>query len=386
MSGGVDIRIVEDEAGLDALRPAWRSLAARLGRPCLFLTWEWLAGWWRQADRSGRRLFILLASNGDEPAGIAPLVIREHRPAGFPVRAIELMSMEEYAFSPRNVSGELGFIVPPRSGGEAGIVAAFMDHIAGSRVEWDYLRFHPLPAGSPTLEGVVRWAGSSGFSCDVRAVMDNSVIALPPTWEEYLGSLSPSFRKTLRHAANAVAKAGGCSVRTVTEAPDPAALVEAMAAVERSSWKHTGGLGLDRPEVRASYEFRVKAAAELGGLEAWFLERDGRAIACDFVVRLGDVVESLRGSFDAGWSRLSPGNHLIALELESFVRKGIRRVNFQWGDLAYKLKWSPLTETCHEIYLFNRTPKAQALRALYYTSGLYRAIRFLSNYSDRRKR
>jgi CelD/BcsL family acetyltransferase involved in cellulose biosynthesis len=385
-AGGVTIGTVTDEAGLETLAAEWTALAARLPRPSLYLTHEWHLGWWRQADRSGRRLNILTARTAGGLAGIAPLVSREYGRFGVPVRKLELMTMEGYAYSPRNLSAELGFIVPPSSGGGMGVVAAFADHLASAGGGWDYLRLHPLPAGSPTLDGLRAWAEERGHACEAREVLRNSVIELPGTWDGYLASISPRFRKNLRHAANAVAREGGCAVTTVTGAHDPAALLDEMAAVDRGSWKHKGGLGLDRREIRASYEFQMRAGAAVGGLELWFLEKDGRKIAYDLVVRMGDTVESLRGSYDAAYERLSPGNYLIARELQSFTERGVRRVNFLWGDLAYKMKWSAKTEACFEVYLFNRTPKARALHALYVRSGLYRGVRFLRNYSDRARK
>jgi hypothetical protein len=385
-AGGVSISLTDDDAGLSALTAEWNALAARLPRPSLYLTHEWHSGWWGQADRSGRRLNILTARTPDGLAGIAPIVSRDLRRFGVPVRKLELMTMEGYAYSPRNLSAELGFIVPPCAGGAESVVATFADHLAAAGDRWDYLRLHPLPAGSPTLDGLRSWAEERGHPCEAREVLRNSVIELPGTWDGYLASISPRFRKNLRHAANAVAREGGCAVTTVTGADDPAALLDEMAAIDRGSWKHKGGLGLDRDEVRKSYEFQMRAGAAAGGLELWFLEKDGRKIAYDLVVRMGGTVESLRGSYDAAYERLSPGNYLIARELQSFTERGVTRVNFLWGDLAYKMKWSARTEACFEVYLFNRTPKARALHALYVRSGLYRGVRFLRNYSDRAKK
>jgi CelD/BcsL family acetyltransferase involved in cellulose biosynthesis len=291
--------------------------------------------------------------------------------------------MEAYAYSPRNISAGLGFIVPAPADGA---FAAFASHLAARPGEWDYIRLHPLPADSPTLDHLRKWAEEGGYPCSAREVFRNSIIELPARWDDYLASLSPGFRKNLRRAANAVAKEGGCVVSTVMAAPDPGALLDEMAAVERGSWKARGGLGLDREDVRKSYEFRLRAAAALGGLEVWFLEKDGRKIAYDLIIRTGDVVESLRGSYDAAWERISPGNYLISRELQSFTERGVRRVNFLWGDLAYKMKWSEKTEACFEMYIFNRTAKAGAIHALYVRSGLYRGVRFIRNYPERARR
>jgi CelD/BcsL family acetyltransferase involved in cellulose biosynthesis len=382
-AGALTVSTVDDDRGLAALAPEWAALAAGQPRPSLYLTHEWLSAWWRQADRSGRRLNVLTARAAGTLAGIAPLVAREIRLPGITIRKLELMSMEGYAYSPRNLSAELGFILPAADAGR--VVGAFAGHLASAGDSWDYLRLHPLPEGSPTLDGLARWAGEEGYPLEVREVLRNSVIELPSTWDQYLTSISAGFRKHLRRAVNAVDREGGCTVTTLGGSPDPAGLLDRMADVDRASWKHDGGLGLDRPEVRKSYEFQVAAGAALGGLEAWFLEKEGKPIAYDLVIRLGDTVESMRGSYDQAYERLSPGNYLISRELQSFTERGVRRVNFLWGDIAYKLRWSPKLEAGHEAYIFNRTARARAIHALYVRSGLYRGVRFLRNYADRRK-
>ena len=382
-AAGLTLSRCRTEIGLASLRSAWNDLVAQSARPSLYLTHEWMSDWWRSSGGPPRELFVLLAERDGEPAGIAPFVRIIHGVPGISLRRLELMTMGRYAYSPRNLSASLECIT---KAGAPEPIAAITDYLSSHPGEWDYLRLHPLPDGSETLTGFVRWSEEHGYSCNVRHVFSNAVIELPHEWESYLKELSPRFRKNLRHNTNSVEKEGGVTVFEVTAADHLNTLLDQMTDIEMRSWKHSGGVSLGSPDVRASYESQMRIALELGGLTLWFLEKDGKKIAYDLGVRYRDTVESLRGSFDMAYDRFSPGNYLIATELKSFVERGIRRVNFLWGDLAYKMKWAKKTESCHELYLFNRTLKGKALHAAFIRTGLYRGIRFLRNFADRPKK
>ncbi len=379
----ITVHRCDTRAELEALRPAWNDLAARSARPSLYLTHEWMTDWWRSGGAIGRELFVLLARRKGEIAGIAPLVRIRRGVPGFGTTRLELMTMATYAYSPRNLSASLECIA---AGGDTAPIRAIADFLAGHGDEWDYIRIHPLPEGSETLAEFTRWAKSRGYPFNARPVLANAVIDLPGDWEAYLRTLSPGFRKKLRRYANNIDRAGGFSVCEVTAVDDLEALLDQMADIESRSWKQTGGVGLGRPEVRRAYESQMRIALGIGGLSLWFLERGGKKIAFDLGIRYLDSVESLRGSYDRAFEEFSPGNHLIACELRAFAGRGVRRVNFLWGDLTYKLRWTKKTEAGHELYLFNRTARGRILHAAYVRSGLYRGIRFIRNYADRSRK
>ncbi len=379
----ITVRRCDNDIDLASLRPAWNELAARSPRPSLYLTHEWQSEWWRSGGSIGRELFVLLARRGEETAGIAPFVRIRRGVPGLRTTRLELMTMGAYAYSPRNLSASLECIA---GHGGAAPIAAIADHLASHGDEWDYLRLHPLPEGSETLSELVRWAGANGYPCNSRQVLLNAVIDLPGDWEAYLQTLSPGFRKKLRRYSNNIEKAGGFTVHEITAVDNLDALLDQMADIESRSWKQTGGVGLGLPEVRRSYESQLRIALGTGGLSLWFLEKDGKKIAFDLGIRYRHTVESLRGSYDMAFEEFSPGNHLIACELRAFSGRGIRRVNFLWGDLTYKLRWTKKTEAGHELYLFNRTIRGRILHAAYVRSGLYRVIRFIRNYADRSRK
>lgn len=367
-----------------ALRGEWNALLARSSRPYLFLTHEWMSTWWELKRAAGNReLFILVVRGADGITGIAPLVRVTRRLAGLRVRCLALMTMERYAYSPRNVSGSLEFIT---AGGGDGAVDAVAAYLSDNGSEWDYLRLHPVPEGSETLKRLSVWARDGGYPHSLRPVFSNAVIELPESWEAYLATLSPGFRKKLRYARNSITREGAVKIVEVSARDDARAGFEAMLAIDALSWKQSGGSGLSTPGIREFYEAQTIAAGRAGRLSIWFLELDGKKIAYDLAIVCNGSVEVLKGSYDRTYSRLSPGVVLTVRELQLFIGRGISRVNLLWGDLSYKTKWTKKTEPCHELYVCNRSAAGRAIHAAWIATGLYRGVRFLLNYPERRSR
>ncbi len=367
-----------------ALREEWNALLGSSPRPFHFLTYEWISTWWDLGHAAGdRELFILVVRDGEGVAGIAPLVRVTRRFAGLAVRRLELMTMGRYAYSPNNVSGSLECIAAGKADEALDAIAAYLSEHS---CEWDYLRLHPVPERSATLERLASWAGDRGYPHSLRPVYSNAVIELPDSWEAYIATLSPGFRKKLRYAQNWIARQVRSEIVEVTAFADVRAGFDAMIAIDSISWKQSGGTSLSTPGIREFYEAQAIAASRAGRLSLWFLEIDGKKVAYDLAVVHGGSAEVLKGSYDPAYARLSPGVVLTTRELQAFIHRGVSRVNLLWGDLSYKTKWTKKTERCFELYLCNRSAAGRALYFAWIATGLYRGVRFLLNYPERRSR
>ena len=76
MSGGVDIRVLDDLAELET---EWSDLVAASDFPSVFQTWEWVSSW-RETLGSEHGLIIATArrSNDGLLLGVAPMAIARH--------------------------------------------------------------------------------------------------------------------------------------------------------------------------------------------------------------------------------------------------------------------------------------------------------------------
>src|SRR5689334_18779968 len=74
----------------EALRAEWTDLLARSRSDCVFLTHEWLSGWWKHLS-DGRELHILTARNDGRLVGILPLAIRPRQVGRMMPKVLEFL-------------------------------------------------------------------------------------------------------------------------------------------------------------------------------------------------------------------------------------------------------------------------------------------------------
>lgn len=373
------VRRCADRAEFAGMAAGWNRLVDRSPAPSLYLTHEWMSGWLSSGSPGGAEPYVLLAHDGDTLEGIAPLVRR--RVPGTGLVRLDLMTMGAYAYAPSNLSGSLDFIAGAR--GENAI-DAMAEYLSAHGDEWNYLRLHPVPESSPTIPRITAWAERSGYGLSVRRVFSNAVVDLPATFAEYRDRLTTRFRKNLKRVENIAAKENGMRIVEVRSADEAGPAIEEMIRIERRSWKHSGGLSLEAPSVRMFYEAQALSAARRGALTLWFLEVGGVKVAYDLGIVHGGRVEILKGSFDRGLARLSPGTLLTIHEMRAFIARGYRSVNLLWGDLSYKIRWAAREEPCCEIYVCNKRPASRIFFRTYIATGAYRGIRYLRNLPGRR--
>jgi len=377
---GLTVRRLEGNAFPGDLRPEWDTLVALSPRPTLYLTHDWMRTWWECFRSPNREPYVITASGAAGLRGIAPLVRISHQFCGIPFRRLELMTTGRYAFSCRNLSASLEFIA---AGDRQETVRAMAGYLSEHPDDWDYLRFHPLPEDSETLAALPLWAAQNGFTCRVRPVLSNIVVELPGRWEDYLAQLSPGMRKRIRRADAGLRRSADSTITEITSPDDVDACFSEVESIERRCWK-----GRRRPPFGDSmqakfYRAVMSTAKEQGTLSLWMFNYLGRNIAYDFGVVSHGSVEMLKGSFIETDAKLSPGVCLTMREFEEYTKRGIRRVNLLWGDGGFKVKWTPKTETCYEMYICNSTFRGRLVDDFYLASGAYRGIRVIRNIPER---
>ncbi|MGH9797955.1 MAG: GNAT family N-acetyltransferase, partial [Candidatus Polarisedimenticolia bacterium] len=85
------VEVLGDGAALAPLRAAWDALLEQSPTHGVFLTWEWLATWWKHLS-GGRELRVLCARDGEELVAIAPFALRPAGVAGIlPLPRLEFL-------------------------------------------------------------------------------------------------------------------------------------------------------------------------------------------------------------------------------------------------------------------------------------------------------
>src|SRR3972149_538112 len=198
------------------------------------------------------------------------------------------------------VSDYLDLLAPV--GGEEEAWAALLQHRSAETGVWD---LHCLRASSPTVSCLPSLAPQYGLRTRVSREERCPVLALPATWDGYLGGLTGKDRHALRRKMRRLERElPGAAVRSHAGAPG---LDEAMRAFLDLHRKSKPGKARFM-EARLEELFRgvASALAREGWLRLWFLEHDGHPLAAYLIFEYGGGGGRLQTGFDPAHTVLFP--------------------------------------------------------------------------------
>jgi CelD/BcsL family acetyltransferase involved in cellulose biosynthesis len=324
----LELAVVRDLEGLQALGPEWDALVLAAARPSPFLLHAWVTAWWRHFG-AGAELAVIIARSGPVLVGIAPMYIRRR----WGLRVCRLLGGHESAL------GDL--LVAPDEGVAVG--QALLDRLAEERL--DYLDVFGPPEG-----GVLPRLASHDTLRAVRRV-DAPVLRMPEGWEPaYTSRVNPKKRNLHRRRLRQLAEVGEVGW-TMARAPgDVARELEHAFEIHSRRWK-------GRPDgstfgVPNGQRFHRDAAAALSAQDAvriLTLRIDGRPVAFHYWFVLGSTMYVHRLAFDPDLARLSPGQVTLLHALAAASAEGVRRVEFLGGDERYKLELADALEPLNQV-------------------------------------
>lgn len=322
------IDIVKDEDGFKALKGDWNTLALESGLS-IFQSWEWAWHWW-QANKRGKKLWLLVAKDEGGIGGIAPLYISSSY-LGLPVKVAALLGT--------NGSDYLNVLIKP---GREDIAHALAEFLLGS-TGWDVIDLHQLSSTAETAgmiaDDTLQRMAPSDISCE-RIVQDPAFnLALPGNWDDYLSTLSKKFRWNVQYYSRRLAREHNLAFRV----SDPATVADDMALFFKLHQKRF--LAKKKPGAYINPKFRkfhTELATELcnaGRLRLYIMEIDGRPIAALYGFAFGTSFYYYLGGFEPEWGAMSVSTVLIAKAIEDAITTGLKNFDFLRGQEPYKLKW-----------------------------------------------
>jgi CelD/BcsL family acetyltransferase involved in cellulose biosynthesis len=294
---------------LDGLREDWARLAAASRN--VFATWEWNELWWRHYGR-GRKLRIAVSRGGDgEVDSIVPLFYWSRRP----FRILRLIG---------HGHGELLGPVSRHDDAEAsaGTLRAALDAKPSDVFVGDWV------AGDRGWAGVLGGRVIRGTGYPILRFAQGS-------WDEYLASRSPRFRKRLRNRSNRLARDHDVNHRET----DAATLQRDLDSLFRL---HRALFGEHRCHFCGEHEAFQRefagVALERGWLRLLVLEIDGQPVSCEYGFLFEKAYFSYQGGRDPAWGEASLGFLLELETLRRALRDGATEYRFLGGEEDYKYR------------------------------------------------
>jgi CelD/BcsL family acetyltransferase involved in cellulose biosynthesis len=183
------------------------------------------------------------------------------------------------------------------------------------------------------------------------------VLHLPPTYDDYLKTLSKSLRYDVRRLDKDLFQTGRASVIQVKEDQ----IEEGMARLfeqHRKRWRKRGLPGAFIGKAEAFHREWAYRAIREGYLWLSLLKFDGETIGAIYAMSLGTACYYYQAGFDPGKGSISPGTLLVASTIRRAIEEGRETFDFLRGDESYKMRWKPQRVLTNYRYLKAVTPVA----------------------------
>lgn len=297
----------------------------------IFSTPEWLKSWW-DAFGANRRLVVLAFSDSNGTlVGLAPLYWEFTRhPIFGRLKRLRMVA------DGTGDSDNLDLIIEP--GWEDKCVSALISWMTQQR-SCGVCSLNTLPANSLAAKVVTSQLGAAKWPIR-RVTTPNSRIPLPSTWEVYVESLSPKFRRQITRSRRKVESLFQARFHRCENAAEIPVMLETLYRLHQKRWTSANEKGsFVSAERRDFYSRMAYTFFERGWLELWTLELNGKAVAAQISFRYRDCVYGLQEGYDTDYAAFHVGNVLRAVMLEYFIQTGAKSYDFLGGFNPHKQRW-----------------------------------------------
>jgi len=335
---------------LDVGPSVWDDLLTRSTIRSPFMSWAWHRAWAEGAEGSAVQSseVVVLRSASAKLEGLFPFRIFRTRVRGLPVSALG------WAISDLGCPDHLE--LPASAEADLDALVAELDHMS-----WDLIRLDNVAHTAPNLERFAAACARRGWSVRRTPLWRCPYVELPESWEAYLSSLGPRWRRQVRRNESKLRRQHD----VVLTEYGPARLQEGLQHLERLHARRWGGGGVFRePGMELLHRYLAALLADRGQLGLVTLDLNGAPAAAWYGFSLGDTVYSYQTGWDPRWERYSVGTVLMGLMIRRAIERGYRTFDLLRGEEPYKTVWTPTARTCWEVIVIRAGWRAAVLHGL----------------------
>jgi CelD/BcsL family acetyltransferase involved in cellulose biosynthesis len=329
---------------IDELAPRWRELSDEIPNAEPFHRPEFVRAYMR-AFEPKKRLFLVVASQGQKVDAVLPLVSESALLCGLPVKRLR---------GPANVhSCHFDLVRSAKPGGDAAVRAMWrcLRQLSG----WDVLEFPRVPADG-AVHQLLDQARADGFSTKARPAGFGPHINLtnwPGFPEVWPASISSGFRRTVQRSDRNLRKQGNLRFRRVEIAAD---FFPGFHALERASWKGQEATAIDsNADTQQFYSDISRAAEEFRYLCCHLLELDDRVVAGSFGLSYKRRFFGLKISYDEAFRSCSPGHLVVRSILQDCAERQFTELNLMPPWSEWKARWTADAREQSNWYIFRNS-------------------------------
>ena len=301
------------------IQSEWESVLEESPADTLFLTPQWQEVWW-DTFGDGRTMVGFSYPGPHGVAGDGVAAIASLAKSGDTVSFVGSQDTFDYND------------FPIRRGYEEGFYETLLECL--DEQDCRKLRLDSLRESSPTLEHLPEMARSRGYTVEIEQEDVTSGIALPGTWDEYLGLLNKKDRHELRRKLRRMDTQTDWKWYSVTEPAQVAERLGEFISLLRKSRSDKDEFLT--PERERFFHNITQRMAELDQLQLYFLEMDGATVATSLCFDYGGSRLLYNSGYDPEYGYYSVGLLLNAMCLKDAIGQGLTYFDFLRGAEPYK--------------------------------------------------
>lgn len=327
----LQVNVVDDDDGFDALRDDWLALEQSVPDNSVFMSWDAQRLWWKHYGK-GRKLCIVVARHKTRVVGLLPLYFERQRKAG---GIISIRMLRQLGIGGDTAPDDLDALLLPELAVET--ASSLTEHLAASTRGWDMLDLSDLPASSPLIPALTERLPKAGLRVQCRAARPIVYGELPRSFEKYCEGLSRNRREVMRRKRRKFEAQAGARFAVIDTAAGVDMAFDELVRLHLLRWSgRTARPAFSSEEFRRYHREWMHALLTQGRLRLLALEIEGRFIAMLYCMQYKERLSFFQTGFDPDYSSLSPGDVLMGYAIELAISDGCKVFDMLKGDHEYK--------------------------------------------------
>ena len=299
----------------DSLASHWADPSQNLRWSSVFVLPAWLKTWW-QAFGTDQELYLVAARQGEKIIGIAPLMVQ-----GEQATLVGSVDVCDY----------LDFVVSP--GAESDFFNALLDDLRQQGIS--HLDLRPLRPDSTVLTNLVPIAQNRKYPVSCQDDEGVSVeLDLPPSWDEYLATLSKKQRHEVRRKLRRLWETDNVDYRCVEVNQGVGDFMDTFLKLFSLSREDKASFMTAR--MASFFRTIAEAMAGIGLLRFGIIELDRLPVAMILGFDFNETMYLYNSAYDPQYNYLSVGLLCKVLCLKESIQENKQRFDFLKGDETYK--------------------------------------------------
>ena len=281
---------------------------------CIFVLPPWLKAWWHEFGFEAE-LYLGAVRQGGTITGIAPLLLR---------------GAEAFFIGSADVCDYLDFVIVP--GREVDFFNILLDDLRSRGIS--RLNLRSLRPNSIVLTHLIGIARDREYEVSCKVEDISLELDLPPTWQEYLRTLTQKQRHEVRRKLRRFGEAGDVNYRIVEDSESASQSIALFLKLFRESSQDKAIFSTARMD--SFFTSLAKAMGEARLLRLGILELNAFPVAAVMCFDYNNTVFLYNNGYDPQYSSLSVGFISKVLCIKDSIERGRDKFDFLKGAEEYK--------------------------------------------------